>query len=130
MTKPELPNSAQRLLKVLIVDDSADATEMLALLLERKSCETVSAHTGADALAAFDQHQPDLVLLDLGLPDMDGRAVAAKLREKPTRAVIVAVSGFAEDSTRASSNDFAKHLLKPIEIAALDQVLAMVRAGC
>lgn len=113
--------------RVLVVDDSVDAAELLALVLQRKGCVVESAHTGSGAIAAFEHSRPDVVLLDLGLPDIDGVTVARQLRELDSDALLVALSGFAEDSERTGADLFALHLLKPIDLGVLDDILARVR---
>ena len=99
---------------------------MLGMLLEGWGHEVRSAPNGATALAAVEQHHPDLVLLDLGLPDISGYEVAEKLRaagEKDLR--IVAVSGYGQpqDIARALAAGCDGHLAKPVDLVALDQLL-------
>lgn len=115
-------------LRVLVVDDSVDAADVLAMVLERKGCAVEAVHTGADALAAYERLRPHVVLMDLGLPDIDGATVARKLRARDTQSLLIAVSGFAEGSEQAGDSAlFARHLLKPIDIDMLDEVLRSVR---
>lgn len=121
---PLIPPAAARP-RVLVVDDSVDAAELLALILERKGCVVEAAHTGESALAAVQRMRPDIVLLDLGLPDIDGVTVARKLRTRSSHPVLIAVTGFAADSAQAGDSSlFSRFLVKPIDFAALDEILA------
>jgi CheY-like chemotaxis protein len=92
------------------------------------------AHDGASALAAARELRPDLVLLDIGLPGMNGYEVAKRLRaEASGRSMrIVAVSGYggAEDRERAKAAGFDAHLVKPVELMALELELAALPADC
>jgi CheY-like chemotaxis protein len=123
------PSTARRNVHVLIVDDNEDATETLSILLEMRDCTTSRAHSGQEALEAFDSRQPDLVLLDLGLPDIDGYAVASRMRAKSERPMLVALTGAADDETAQAvrRTGFAHHLIKPVDLAALEKIL--VRAA-
>jgi PAS domain S-box-containing protein len=115
-------------LRVLVVDDNRDAAESLAMLLHGWSHEVRTAHTGPEALAASATFQPDVILLDIGLPIMDGYEVARRLRERPdTReAVLVAVTGYGrrEDRRRSREVGFDEHLTKPVAADALRKLLA------
>lgn len=79
--------------RILVVDDDADARESLGLLLELDGHEVAYAHDGAEAIRCEAAFAPALVLLDLGLPDIDGTDVARRMRERGTSARIVALSG-------------------------------------
>jgi CheY-like chemotaxis protein len=116
---------------VLIVDDNEDATETLSILLEMRACTTARAHSGQEALDAFEAEQPDLVLLDLGLPDIDGYAVATQMRAKSERPVLVALTGAADDETAQAvrRTGFAHHLIKPVDLTALDTILKRAAAA-
>ena len=124
------PSTSRKSVHVLIVDDNEDATETLSILLEMRSCTTARAHSGQEALDAFEAMQPDLVLLDLGLPDIDGYAVATRMREKSERPVLVALTGAADDETARAvrRTGFAHHLIKPVDLTALDTILKRAAA--
>jgi signal transduction histidine kinase len=114
-------------LKVLIVDDNVDAAETLATVLEMEGCKTSMLHRGGAVLeeaAAFD---PDVILLDIGLPDMTGYQVAQQLRRDPAfaRTELIAITGWGteEDRTRSELAGFDHHLTKPVEIGALEPLL-------
>jgi CheY-like chemotaxis protein len=119
------PGAPRRSVHVLIVDDNEDATETLSILLEMRDCTTARAHSGQEALDAFEFKQPDLVLLDLGLPDIDGYAVASRMRAKSERPMLVALTGAADDETAQAvqRTGFAHHLVKPVDLLALDRIL-------
>jgi signal transduction histidine kinase len=112
-------------LRVLVVDDNVDAATMLEQLLLLAGHEVSLAHDGPDALAAVAASPFDLVLLDIGLPGMDGYAVAARLRAAGHAGPLVAVTGYgAEDDLRRSRKaGFDQHLVKPVDVARLRQLL-------
>jgi len=114
-----------RPLRVLIADDNVDAAEMLAMLLQASGHETALAFDGMSALEAFEKVRPDVVLLDLGLPDLDGFEVAAHLRTRGRAVPIVAVTGYGDEIMRARTREsgFAGHLLKPVDYESLRRVL-------
>jgi CheY-like chemotaxis protein len=121
----DAPSVARR---VLIVDDNRDAAESLAMLVEVLGAEAHVCFDGASALAAFDDHAPNLVLLDLTMPGMDGFEVVRRLRERGAhdRARLIALSGRAEDDFRRQSLEagFDAHLVKPVDVATLQSTLA------
>lgn len=113
---------------VLIVDDNEDAAESLAMLVELMGHRAWTALDGAAALAAARAHAPDVVLLDVGLPDMDGYEVARQLRRRAEteHAFLVALTGYGqpEDRQRALAAGFDRHELKPLSATALGPLLA------
>jgi len=125
------PSTSRKCVHVLIVDDNEDATETLSILLEMRDCTTARAHSGQEALEAFEAVQPDLVLLDLGLPDIDGYAVATRMLAKSERPVLVALTGAADDETAQAvrRTGFAHHLVKPVDLSALDTILKRAAAA-
>jgi CheY-like chemotaxis protein len=118
--------------RVLIVDDNEDAANSLAIILNLGGHETASVYSAADALARAAAFKPDVVLLDIGLPGMDGYEVAQQMRELPglrdIRLVAVTGYGRSEDRMRAREAGFDDHLVKPVEFAALERILAAIRA--
>jgi two-component system CheB/CheR fusion protein len=116
-----------RPLRVLVVDDNVDAASTLADLLELFGHEVTLAHDGPSAIAAAARMPPELVLLDLGLPGMDGYAVAARLREAGhDHPVLVALTGYGQDEDRRRSRaaGFDHHLVKPVDFAVLEEIAA------
>ena len=120
-------------LKVLVVDDNEDMANSLAILLQISGHDVRTAHSGPAALETADKLQPNLVLLDIGLPGMDGYEVAERLRQNPkfTKVRLVAVTGYGLESERRRSqkSGFDAHLVKPIKLQELQDVLASVSAG-
>jgi CheY-like chemotaxis protein len=114
-------------LRMLIVEDNEDVLETLALLLGHWGCDVRVARNGPDALDAVPSFSPHVVLLDLGLPGMDGYEVARRLRSTPaTRdARLIAMSGYgqAQDKRLSKEVGFDQHLVKPVDPERLKQVL-------
>ncbi|HXJ20882.1 MAG TPA: PAS domain-containing protein [Polyangia bacterium] len=126
---PQLPERRIRPLRVLVVDDNVDAATGMGHLLGLLGHQVVVKHDGPTALVAAGGAPPDLVLLDIGLPGMDGYAVAAQLRAAGhTRATLVAVTGYGqeEDSRSARAAGFDGHLAKPVDFAQLKKLSAEV----
>jgi len=119
------------LLRIMIVDDNVDAAKMLEILLVMAGHEVRLAHTGANAIRAAEAAQPDVFLLDIGLPDMDGRELAAYLRANPSlaHAQLIAISGYGQqhDREQSMSAGFHHHLIKPVRTEELLALLAQVR---
>ena len=115
-------------LRVLVVDDNADAAAMLAMVLETYGHQVAVEHGSLAALARAQGERPDVCILDIGLPDIDGYELAGRLRAQPeTRdAVLVAVTGYGHDSDRrkALAAGFDHHLVKPADTAQLAAILA------
>jgi CheY-like chemotaxis protein len=118
---------------VLIVDDVPDAVESLALLVRLWGHRPLVACDGPEALRVARAERPDVVLLDLGLPGMDGCELARRLRAEPgsAGALRVAVTGYSDPGRRrlAAEAGVDLYLVKPVEPEVLEQVLASVR-GC
>lgn len=114
--------------RVLIVDDNQDAANALATLLRLEGHEVHTAYSAAAALEQAARIQPDLMLLDIGLPEMNGYEVARKLRDLPAlrESRLVAVSGYGqpEDRARTRAAGFDAHLVKPVSLTALARALA------
>jgi signal transduction histidine kinase len=114
--------------RVLVVDDNADAAESLALLLRLSGHQVETVHDGPAALAAARVHRPEVVLLDLGLPGMDGYEVARRLRAETLAddIFLVALTGYGreEDRRRSHAAGFHRHLVKPVAPADLHDLLA------
>lgn len=133
--RPETPNDTPRptgtARRILVVDDNEDARDSLDLLLRLDGHEIRKAADGPAALAAAPEFRPDVVLLDIGLPGMDGYEVARRLREQSSTrgALLVAITGYGQpdDRLRAEAAGFDHHLVKPVDPEALGRVLAEAR---
>lgn len=112
--------------RVLVVDDNVDAATTLCDALELLACETLAAHDGPDAIAAAKRFSPDLALIDIGLPGMNGHEVAAAIHAILPDARLVAVSGHApeDDPHRAATSEFSRHIVKPITLSVVREILA------
>jgi signal transduction histidine kinase len=120
--------TGRRPTRILVVDDHIDTAQSLARLLRARRRHNVDVvHDGADALVVAEKKQPDVVLLDLGLPGIDGYEVAERLRakEQGTRATIIAISGYGqeEDRTRSVAAGIDHHLVKPVMFPQLEALL-------
>jgi PAS domain S-box-containing protein len=117
-------------LRVLVVDDNADMAQSLAMLLKYSGHQVRTAHTGPIALAAVLDYRPNVVLLDIGLPGMDGNEVAKRIRQQPVlqNVVLVAMTGYGQDTDRQRSQEvgFNAHLVKPADFGTVQQILATV----
>ena len=115
-------------LRVLVVDDNVDQADSTALLLRVSGYEVHVAYSGPTALEAAAQHRPDLVLMDIGLPGMDGYEVARRLRQQASLkdTVLVAMTGYGQESDRQRSQGvgFDHHLVKPVNPHELEAILA------
>ena len=125
-----LAASSQTEQRILVVDDNADLAMTTALLLRYKKYEVHTCLSGPEALEAVERLHPDVVLLDLGMPGMDGYETCRRLRELPwgRHGVIVALSGYGQekDKKRTQATGFDGHLVKPINLALLTEVLTML----
>ena len=120
-------------LRILIVDDNVDAADSIAMLLGMEGHQTRTVNTARAALLAVPDFEPDVVLLDIGLPEMDGYEVARRLRSQNGRhdMRLVAVTGYGQpgDRRRSQAAGFDEHLVKPVEPALLNEMLRRVRPG-
>ncbi|HEU0033729.1 MAG TPA: response regulator [Kofleriaceae bacterium] len=114
--------------RVLVVDDQPDVVEIICVLFEQMGHECVSADTGQGAIDAAIVHQPDIVVLDIGLPDLSGYEVVRTLRAMPCGAdlYIAALTGWGAeaDRQRALASGFDQHLTKPANQAMLAAMVA------
>jgi CheY-like chemotaxis protein len=119
--------------RVLVADDNADAAESLSRLLTLLGHEVVTTFDGLAALEALPGFRPELVLLDIGMPRLDGYETARRMRElEPGRlAFIVALTGWGQEDDRRRSREagFDEHLTKPVEVEALQQLLGRAQGG-
>jgi PAS domain S-box-containing protein len=114
--------------RILVVDDNVDAAESLRILLELGGHAVEAVHSGAAALEAVERLKPDVVLLDLGLPDIAGIEVGRRIRSLPTGEAVhlIAVTGWGQDEDRALTKEagFDDHRTKPVDAAELMSMLA------
>ena len=127
------PIRVKRPLRILVVDDNVDAARMLAMFLEVSGHEVMVEHRAHDALTRIEEISPDVCLLDIGLPEMDGNELARRLRSLPATAgaLLIAVTGYGYDSDRKTSMaaGFDHHLVKPVDPHELLALLGGVNAG-
>ena len=120
-------------LRVLVVEDNADAAETLTMLLELSGHDVRTARDGLAALEVVLYYRPHVVLLDIGLPGMDGFAVAKQIRQQPelSKVLLVAMTGYGEVVARQRSREagFDHHLVKPADFGKLQEILASVSDG-
>ena len=129
VSDPAAPQRRQKL-RLIVVDDNEDAADSLATLLKAQGHMVMVEYTAMAALRRATRERPDAMLLDIGLPDMDGYQLAGLLRgQRETRdTVLVAATGYgqARDRARAVEAGFAHHLVKPIDMAALVKILQTI----
>jgi CheY-like chemotaxis protein len=115
--------------RILIVDDDVDAAEALGELLRDCGHEVATAHGGPTALDQARVQRPDVVLLDITMPEMDGYEVAKRMRDELGlgEAVLVALSGYGEDRhvRLAREAGFDQHITKPVDVAKLEELLKL-----
>jgi PAS domain S-box-containing protein len=120
-------------LRILVVDDNHDAAETLGLLLSAQGHEVAIEHGSLPALERARSMRPDVCLLDIGLPEMDGRELARRLKADPAtrEATLIAITGYGQQQDRdaALAAGFAHHLVKPVNVDVLLRVLDGVRGG-
>jgi len=126
----EIAEPIGRPLRVLVVDDNVDTAQTLALLLEESGHDVRMGHDGPTALKVAHAFLPNVVLLDIGLPGLDGYEVAKRLRQQSVlpNVVLVAMTGYGQDTDRQRSQDagFDHHLVKPANFDKVQQILASV----
>ena len=114
--------------RILVVDDNVDAADTLALLLKMRGHLVASAYDGPAALEIAKEFRPDVVILDLGMPGIDGYALARALREQNSGLHCVAHTGWAEEAYRRRSLEegFLAHLIKPVDEETLNDLLTRI----
>jgi CheY-like chemotaxis protein len=126
------PGAAQtQALHILVVDDDADVAKSTAMLLETCGHQVCTVQDGAAAIEAACRCRPDVILLDIGMPGMNGYEVACRLRQEPTLqdTRLIALTGWGQEADRQRSQaaGFDHHLVKPVNLAALEMLLRNVR---
>lgn len=129
MNKPSTDSTKRR---ILIADDNRDSADSLALLLGLHGNEVRTAYDGVETLDVASEFLPDVVLLDIGMPKLNGHEVAKRIREQPwgRSIALIAVTGWGqqEDRRRTSEVGFDHHLVKPIDPEALARMIAQLPA--
>ena len=119
--------------RILVVDDNLDSARLLARLLKLRGHETHMAHDGGQAVEAAEAHRPEVILLDIGLPVLNGYDVARTIRERPwgEEVVIVALTGWGQEGDRLRSQEAGidHHLVKPVDTAVLEKILSELRTA-
>ncbi len=123
----------QQTYRILVVDDNYDAAEIISELLRLSGHEVMTVHTGKDALEQAASLRPDIAILDLGLPDMDGTMIAARLRQMPevANASLIALTGYGKpaDIERTRAAGFDDHLVKPVKFDRLTETIARLKSA-
>jgi CheY-like chemotaxis protein len=119
--------------RILVVDDNVDAAETLTTFLDMIGMQARAVHDGSAAVQAALSFAPDLVLLDIGLPGMNGYEVARAMRSQPELAgiTLVALTGWGaeDDRKRAMDAGFNHHLTKPVDLSVLEEMLQRAHAA-
>jgi CheY-like chemotaxis protein len=119
--------------RILVVDDNPDAADSLALLLKLSGHEVHVAHDGLEAVEAAAKVQPDVILLDIGLPRLNGYEAARRIRnqQRDRSVILVALTGWGQDEDRRRSEEagFDAHMVKPVDPAVLSNLLVELSAG-
>jgi CheY-like chemotaxis protein len=126
--QPEAAAAVRR--RILVADDNLDAAESLAMLLTMMGHEVRAAHDGAQAVEQAEQFRPDLILMDVGMPRLDGLQAATQIRSMDWGAspVIVALTGWGQDADRKRSKEAGcdVHLVKPLDFERLTTLLTQL----
>ncbi len=119
--------------RVLVVDDNRDAAASLAMMLSLVGHDTRTAHDGLEALELAEAFRPDVILMDIGMPRLNGYDACRRIRQQPwgQRILLVAVTGWGQENDRSRSQEagFDHHLVKPINFAHLEQLMAAARSN-
>ena len=119
--------------RILIVDDNRDSADSLAMLLEITGNKTYMAHDGVEAVEAIEEHRPEVVLLDIGLPRLTGHEVCRHVRQQPwgQDIVMIALTGWGQEDDRRKSEEagFNGHLVKPVDYDKLLELLSSLTNG-
>ena len=123
-------SDTQTSLRVLVVDDNVDTVLSFSMLLRASGHDVHTAHDGMEAVEAAIEYKPDVVLLDIGLPVLNGYEVARRIRLEPTleHIVLIALTGYGQEADRqtALQAGFDHHLVKPARLEQLQKILSKV----
>jgi CheY-like chemotaxis protein len=113
----------------LVADDNRDAADTMGLLLELAGHKVIVAHSGKQALEMGELHRPDIVLLDIGMPDMNGYDVARAIRNQPwgQGILLLAITGWGQpdDKESARAAGFDRHLTKPVNPDSVEDIIKL-----
>lgn len=122
------PDTSRSRFKMLVVDDNVDAAQSLGRLLELRGHDVLLAYGGEGALEVATESVPDVIILDIGLPDVDGYEVARRLRKNKTSSILIAITGYGQqdDKEKARNAGFHFHLTKPVGLSEIEGVLSEI----
>jgi signal transduction histidine kinase/CheY-like chemotaxis protein len=130
MQQPEKTVSANPGLRVLVVDDNHDAAQVLCMLLQSIGINVEAVDSGPAAIAAIPAYRPNVILMDIGMPDMDGNEVARQIRQQPelNDIKLIALTGWGEEKDRRRSKEsgFDHHLTKPVNFRDLTDLITSI----
>ena len=130
---PDADSDRQLQRRVLIVDDNRDSADSLAMLMEITGNKTYLAHDGIEAVEAIEKYRPEVVLLDIGLPGLDGHEVCRRIREQQwgKNIIVIALTGWGQEDDRRKSEEagFNGHLVKPVDYDKLLELLSSLTNG-
>jgi CheY-like chemotaxis protein len=119
--------------RILVADDNRDSAESMSVVLQMMGNEVLIVHDGVGAVEAAAQFRPDLILLDIGMPRMNGYEAARRIRDEPwgKQIVLVAVTGWskAEEKQRADQAGFDHHFTKPVNIVELETLFGRMQSS-
>jgi CheY-like chemotaxis protein len=128
LPKAPFETEAEPTRRIVIVDDNRDSADSLATLLQITGNETYLAHDGIEAIELIEKHRPEVVLLDIGLPKLNGHEVCRRVRKQPwgKHIVMIALTGWGQDEDRRKSEEagFNGHLVKPVDYDKLLKLLS------
>jgi len=128
----EVPKAKPARRRILVVDDNVDGASSLAMMLDIMGNETQTAHNGLEAVEVAEAFKPDVILMDIGMPKLNGYEACRRIRERPwgRNVVVVAQTGWGQedDKRKAQEAGFDFHLVKPVDPDALGKLLATCRA--
>ena len=131
LSADQLNASASMNCRILVVDDNQDSADSIAILLRNMGNDVNTAYDGLEAVGAAAEFQPDVVLLDIGLPTMNGYDAACRIREQPggKDRMLIALTGWGQEEDRRRSQEvgFDHHLTKPIDFSALRRLVSAVK---
>ena len=130
---PDAASESRPERRVLIVDDNRDSADSLAMLMQITGNKTYMAHDGVEAVEAAEKYRPEVVLLDIGLPGMNGHEVCRCVREQPwgKDIIVIALTGWGQEDDRRKSEEagFNGHLVKPVDYDKLLELLSSLTNG-